>query len=201
MAYTAPPTVLAGNIYTPVMYNTYLQNNADSGYMRMLADTTLGGAAASIDFTSIPATFAHLMLVVCARSDTAALTTSILVRLNNDSAANYDSQYVLGNGGTASAAETFAGTSVSAGNMPGGTAPANLFGQCDISIAHYAGSANNKVLRLSAAVKAGVTTTLLQSALAAGFWRSSAAINRITLIPAAGNFAAGSRATLYGLPQ
>jgi hypothetical protein len=51
-----------------------------------------GVSAASIDVTGIIAGYAHLRLVLQARGDAAVTTTSLLVRFNNDSAANYDSQ-------------------------------------------------------------------------------------------------------------
>lgn len=200
MAYTAPATVVAGTIYTPTMYNTYLQNNADSGYARMLADTTLGVASASIDFTSIPQTFAHLMVEMYLRGDTAATTTTYSLRFNADSGANYDVQSLQGAAAVASAAETFAATGVSF-TIPAGTATANVLGRTRVDISHYAGSANNKIFEAANVYKFGTASSQLAVQVVGGFWRSNAAINRITLATAAGNFAAGSRVTIYGLPQ
>ena len=165
-----------------------------------LADTTLGGSAANVDMTSISATYAHLLLVIYARSDQAAQSVYVQLQFNGDTAANYDSQRLTGGGASVLAAELFAQTSAICGHMPAATAGANLFGASIVFIPHYAGTTNNKLALSISAEKAATTTGTMNNNLAAAFWRSSAAINRITLIPnAAANFVAGTRVTLYGM--
>jgi hypothetical protein len=164
-----------------------------------ISDTTLGGSAANVDITSIVATYAHLLIVSYARGDTAAANTALNVRFNNDTAANYDFQRLTGGAATVSAFEAFAQTSIISCFIPANTAGANLFNASLVFIPHYAGSANNKVALSLASVKLGTTTGSLATYLHGGFWRSSAAINRITLLPAAGNFVAGTRVSLYGM--
>lgn len=162
-------------------------------------DTTLGGSAASIDITSISATYANLMLSVYARGDNAATTTSVLMRFNGDAGANYDWQQLRGAAAVASAAEAFANTTLATGVAPGNTAGANLFGALDIFIPHYAGSTNNKTFVSVSCAKVGTTTGLILVDHFGGGWRSNAAINQITLLPTSGNFVTGTRATLYAL--
>jgi hypothetical protein len=164
-----------------------------------LFDSTLVGSAANVDITSIVATYAHLLVVVYARGDTAAANTNQLFRFNGDTAANYDYQLLTGGGATVTAVEAFAQTSAFIGFPPANTAGANLFGVSITFIPHYAGSTNNKLALSVASSKTGTTTGLMKNYLSAGFWRSSAAINRVTLLPAAGNFVAGTRVTLYGM--
>src|SRR5437879_836374 len=120
MAYTALPTKNPGDLLTSTLWNTYLQGNADSGFRRMLADTTLGVAAATIDFLSIPATFAHLLLELYGRGDTALTAANVNIRFNGDSAANYHWQNLDGGGATAQASDAGAAavTSGLAGNIP-----------------------------------------------------------------------------------
>ena len=43
------------------------------------------------------------------------------------------------------------------------------------------------------------TTDSYQSIVGGGEWRSTAAINRVTVFPATGNFIAGTRLTIYGM--
>jgi hypothetical protein len=162
-------------------------------------DSTLGGSAANVDVTSITGTYAHLLVAVYARGDTAATSSVYNMQFNGDTAANYDSQRVLGTAATAQAIEAFAGTSAIAGVMPANTAGANLFNAGLMFIPHYAGSANNKLALSVSSVKLAATTGNLATYLIGGFWRSSAAITRVTLIPAAGNFVAGTRVTVYGM--
>ncbi len=119
MGYAALPTKNPGDTLTSALWNTYLQGNADSGFMRMLADTTLGVAAASIDFTSIPQTFAHLMLALYGRGDTAVVNQFVRIRFNNDSGANYDYQEIHAAAAAVTASEGLAQTSAVAGVCPG----------------------------------------------------------------------------------
>lgn len=164
-----------------------------------LYDTTLGAAAASIDVTGIVASYAHLRVLVYARGDTAALSTGILLRINNDSTASYQTQQVYGGATTPSAAEGLAQTSISLGSMPAATAPANWFGASEIVIPHYAGSTNQKAVEASTGYRVGTGTGQGISMRSSGWWSSGGAINRLTLLPAAGNFAAGTRVTIYGM--
>jgi hypothetical protein len=169
-----------------------------NGLPVMIANSTLSGDAASFDVTSIPSHYAHLMVVCYARSDTGSSSAQIGVRFNNDSSAIYDYQNVMGQAAVASASETFATTFALIGNIPGNTAGANLFGVQTFTVPHYAGTANNKACSSESGFKVGTATTNLVVQALAGFWRSNAAINRITVFTS-GNFRAGSRFTLYGL--
>lgn len=165
-----------------------------------IAETVVTVAAATIDFTSIPATYRHLQLALYARGDTAATTATVGVTFNNDSAANYDLQTVTGTASTAAAAESFDQSNINLGSMAAASASANLFTPYEVIIPHYANSANNKTLISRMARKIGTATGNLTTIHLGGFWRSNAAINRITLTPGAGNFDVGTVATLYGLP-
>lgn len=203
MPYSAPPTVSAGQIYTPTMYNTYLQGNADSGYMRMIADSTAVGAVASFDFASIPQTFAHLMVVLEARGDTAGNLVSACVRFNNDSGASQYSYAAILNT-SASADGTLDNTSNTLGLLgavPAAAAAAQLAGTTSFTVQRYAGGTLLKRWLAQYGTQYASTTGAWQMGLTSGFWNSSAAITRVTLFPASGNFVAGSRATIYGLPQ
>lgn len=164
-----------------------------------ISDTTLGGSAANVDVSGIVATYAHLLVVVYGRSDTAAGAIALSMRYNGDSAANYDHQLARGIAATASAIETFAATAMSVGSLAANTAPANLFSSTIIFIPHYANSSNNKSCVSIVGHKAGATTGLLSAEVYGAHWRSNAAINRITLLPAAGLFVAGTRVTIYGM--
>jgi hypothetical protein len=165
-----------------------------------IADVTLSASAANIDFQSIPSQFAHLIVECYLRGDTAATSVSVVLRFNNDTAANYDFQLLTGVGATAGAAEVFADVGIRVGTAPANTAGANLFNALTIEAPHYANSANNKATSSAYGYKVGTATSNILVGASAGFWRSSAAITRVTVFPSAGNFVSGSRVTLYGLP-
>jgi hypothetical protein len=165
-------------------------------------DTTLGVAAASIDVTGIVATYAHLLLVSYLRGDTATATITVALRFNNDSGANYDAQSIANSAATTLAAgENIAATSgnIDRGVTPGGTAAASEFGAMATLIPAYAGTTGQKSAISMVAGRSGTTTGLISTMLCSTFWRSTAAINRITLLPSAGNFVAGSRLSIYAL--
>lgn len=199
--FTSIATRATGNAVTAAQWNTEVTTNGNLGYFRQLAETVLSGTASSIDFTSIPGTFRHLLLVVYGRTDEAATSSTLLARFNNDSGANYDYQLDAGTGSTAQAVESQGQTSARIGSLPGASASANLFGVCDLRVLHYANSANNKAALSVYGLKWGTSSGQMIAANGAQFWRNNAAIDRITILPGSGNLVAGTVATLYGLPS
>jgi hypothetical protein len=167
------------------------QINAGYG-VAPIATQTLGGAAASIDFTSLSQAYAHLMIEFSLRSDTAAKSTAIWMRLNNESggsaylsAAGIDSKAVLGLMPAATNTDTVA---ASRGQVW-------LPYYTQTGVAHtlsgtYGGRIND----------GGTGADFGAPAIGAVCGVSSAfgAINRLTVLPAAGNLIAGSRVTVYG---
>jgi hypothetical protein len=195
--YAAVPTKNPGDILTATLWNTYIQGNADAGFMRMLANVTLGSAAATIDFTSIPATFAHLRLVIVGRGDTAAGSTSLGLKVNNDAGGNYEWITLFGRSNSTLAYDTGVTTSpMIVGYLPAATAGGGL-GISDILVADYASTVLHKGFTWT---DKHFDATNRAAGAGGGRWTSTAAINRLTLLLGAGNFIAGSRATLYGLP-
>lgn len=164
-----------------------------------IADSTLAAAASSFDFTSVASQFAHLLIIVQARGDTAATVTSLSCRFNNDSGSNYDVFEIDGSGSTVSGAEGLAGTSLNVGGVPAASSSSNLPASELIWIPNYAAATFEKVAISINAYKLSTTTGNLFAKMKTLAWRSTAAINRVTLFPLAGNFVTGSRATIYGL--
>ena len=161
-----------------------------------LASSTLAIDTASIGFTGIDQTFAHLLLIGYLRSSNG---TFIRARFNADTGANYDGQRLYGGEALAVPGETFAQTSATLGFLPGSVADANLFSSMRATIPHYANAASNKVALSRWGFKGSTSPAGLAAGHDGAFWRSNAAITSISLFPSAGNFTAGSRAALYGL--
>ena len=156
-----------------------------------IATTTLGSAAATITFTSIPSTYTDLRLVFVGGND----GTNILcgIRFNNDSGLNYSITPITGNGSSASSTRRTSRSSLEPffeGDMVTGYIE---FFTADIM--SYAGSTNKTTLMTGSNDRNGdgtVTRTV-------GLWRNTAAINRVDIYLASGNFNAGTTATLYGI--
>lgn len=163
----------------------------------MLADTTLSGTAATIDLTSIPAHWSHLKLVFCGRGDTGT-APAVVLRFNADTGTNYDSQLLAGQAAAASATEAFGGTTTQIGNIPGVSDVASAAGMCVVDIPGYAGTVFHKTMCSHNTYKTATSSGGVVIAERAGHWRSTAAINQITLLIGAGLFVVGTRVSLYG---
>lgn len=165
--------------------------------MGCVIDSTLSVAAASFDFTGLPTTYAHMIAVVYGRGDTAATSIAIGLRLNNDTTANYDFQRLRATASTVSGLESLGATTIEVGSIPAATAGANLFSTVEFSLLNYGGATNNKTVYSHSGWKIGTVSGDLTTDAYSGFWRSSAAVSRVTILPSAGNFAAGSRCSIY----
>ncbi len=161
-------------------------------------DTTLGASAAQVDYQLIPQTYAHLLLVAHSRVDTGG-GQGFYARFNFDVAANYDWQQLRGTSTAASAVEAYAQSAMLLGITTGPTAPAGLFATMVAWIPFYAGTAANKTALSQSSLKTGTTPSNMFTDMFSNNWRSSAAINQVTVFPIGANFVAGTRVTLYAM--
>ena len=162
--------------------------------MKLIETKTLGTAAASIEFTSIPQTFTDLVILYSLRSDTSYGSGGSYFYLTfNGTSANLSGLYINGDG-----------TSVSGGSDApfGGVVPsdftANSFSSGSIYLPNYSGNTNKSISKDS--VRENNATTGVLS-IQAGLWSNSSAINRVTLTQNAGNFVTGSTTSLYGITK
>jgi hypothetical protein len=157
-----------------------------------IATVTVGsGGAATISFSSIPATYTDLLLKVSARTDQASVTSEINVTFNG-STSSISLRGLYGNG-SAAGSQTLTRHPILG---TGSTATTSTFGNSEIYIPNYAGS-NNKSSSSDAVAESNTTTVF--SYLNAALWSNTAAITSVTLTPDSGNFAQYSTATLYGI--
>lgn len=201
--YTTVPAKVVGDVVTATpMWNTHIADNFNKAVMRPIAETTLGVASATIDFTSIAADWTSLILVMEGRGDTAARSVLVNGIFNSDSGANYDSFIagILGTGAAQATGVSRAGTSFRAGSLVAATGLATAQSGFEITIPNYAGTTLRKSYQGVGWLPGDATSDgEIQAIFPVGGWRSTAAINRITLTAAAGNFIAGTKATLYGI--
>jgi hypothetical protein len=159
----------AGSTYTPI------------------ATTTLGSSAASYTFSSIPSTYTDLILIGFIKDVRNANGTDITIRVNGDTASNYSWTFMQGSGSTATSSRGSSQTIMWAGIGTGvNYAP---------SIYHFNNYANTNTYKTliarndeaNSATRAGI-----------GMWRSTSAINSITVIGEQG-LNTGTTLTLYGI--
>lgn len=165
----------------------------------VMVEDKLLAADGPISFQNIPATYKSLLLVGQVRSNAAALTDTMLARMNGDATAVYDSGRLDSAGAAAPATVLGTGaTSISLGVIPGATAVrANLFATIEIKIPNYLDATEKSLLHQIGYQDPGQTSA---RASGQGNWRSTAAINRFDLLLTTGTaFKAGSHVTLYAL--
>lgn len=163
---------------------------APSGAYDSIATTTVGtGGASSITFSSIPSTYTHLQIRGIAQ---ATLATGF-IRFNSDSASNYATHYLYGDGASAASG---AATNQTISYAFLATASANIFGGAVIDILDYTNTNKYKTMR---SLSGGDQNGTGYIELISGLWQSTSAITSITLIPASGNFAQYSSFALYGI--
>ena len=159
----------AGSTYTPI------------------ATTTLSGVS-TYTFSSIASTYTDLVLIA---SGTASNDNDWNIRVNGDTGSNYSSTILTGNGTAASSLRTssqaqaiadwngFAGTSGVAVGV--------------FNFMNYANTSTYKTWLVRSNNAAYGTDAVVS------LWRSTAAINSITLFRATGTFNSGTTLTLYGI--
>lgn len=162
-----------------------------------LGEVVTTGSQSTISFTSIPATFRSLQLVVTGRSTTAAAVIDVALQFNGDVGANYDTAQT-----NRFATNVNRGsTSLKVGVIAAASQAAGVACSFVSYIPDYRGTAFQKTVSSMSALKVGVSSDNEITGYYAigGFWRSTAAISSILLAPAAGNFVDGTVASLYGI--
>lgn len=154
-----------------------------------IATTTLGSAAANITFSSIPATYTDLRVVLVA---TTTVADAIHLRYNADTGANYSRTVLQGDGSTAASSRQTGENFIYLTRTNLDTTLPQLF---EIDIFSYAGSTNKTCLVASSQDKNGSGVVVRE----VGLWRSTAAINEVALASFSSTFKIGTTATLYGI--
>ena len=153
----------------------------------VIASTTLGSAATTIDFTSIPATYTDLKLVfVC----TTSAPTNARFRFNSDTGSNYSYTALGGDGSTAS---SFGSAGTSFYFTAFGTTSTTIPHFYSVDVFSYAGSTNKTLLLSETSDDNGSGST----ARSVQLWRNTSAVTSINIFGA--TFSTGTVATLYGI--
>lgn len=158
-----------------------------------LATTTLSSGANSITFNSISSAYTDLRLVLVGKSQPTN-TRFPALQVNSDTGTNYSYTRMYGNG--ASAASQGANNASLISLLTNGmddTYPVLI----TIDIFSYAGS-TNKIMLWTTAEDDNGSGAIVEGV---GLWRSTSAINSITLTATFGTgiYASGTIATLYGI--
>jgi hypothetical protein len=161
----------AGSTYTPI------------------ATTTLGSAAATVTFSSIPSTYTDLVLVF--NGTTVTTANNLSLQFNGDTASNYSMTRLRGNGTTASSTRFTSQTLMLGPNI---SSTSTTISPVIWQIQNYANITTYKTA-LARGGGSDVETTAV-----VGLWRNTTSINQVVvLVNGSQNIASGATLTLYGI--
>jgi hypothetical protein len=149
-----------------------------------LATTTLGSAASSVTFSSIPATYRDLIIVF--NGATTLSTVGLVLQFNSDSGSNYSGVVAQGDGSSATSG-TLSGTSAEVGVLNTGR------GNVLVQVMDYSATDKHKTF-LSRGDNATDRTRMTASR-----WANTAAINTVRVATNLNLIAVGSTISLYGV--
>jgi len=156
----------------------------------LIEGKTLGTTAASVTFSSIPATYTDILVKISTRSDRADIDEIIVIKPNN-STTGLTYRRLRGNGSVA------ASSSENGTYSNGNTTTSNTFNNAEIYFPNYT-SSNNKSYSIDAVMENNATEAYM--ALTAGLWSDTSAITSLVFAPNFGtNFVSGSTFYLYGI--
>jgi len=159
-----------------------------------IATTTLGSAAASYTFSSIPSTYTDLVLVIGNLGMNSAGSAAKL-RFNGDTATNYSNTWLYGTGSAVGSSRESNNNNIRIYGFYSGPTGSGNNDNVICHIQNYSNSTTNKTVL--------VRGNLPQVELAAvvGLWRSTSAITSLTVASYNGTdlLNAGSTFTLYGI--
>jgi hypothetical protein len=157
-----------------------------------IATTTLGSAATTITFSSIPATYTDLKVVFVGNSTTGNYRLN--GRVNGDTGTNYSATFLRGTGAAAQSARVSSQDMLYLTNNNIITTNLEL---SIIDIFSYAGSTFKTILCSNNSDQNG--SGIVENSV--NLWRSTSAITSFSLSPefSTSTFNAGTTATLYGI--
>ena len=191
-ASATPKALLFGSVFQG--------GNIDTNLGWQLIASSVLAVDGTFSFSSIPSTYQALRLRVRARSDVAASSDQLRLRVGNgavDTGSNY--AYVIRREGLSQAnAQSAGATGFVEIIIPGNTETANYFGVVEFTIEDYAVSTYWRNVLIYGG-HAGPTTYRINTGI--GTWKNAAnAIDILGLTPVSGtNFKAGSAAWLFGM--
>ncbi len=163
----------------------------------LIESQVLGTAAASVTFSSIPATYTDLVLRASVRTTAATVNDNLNLVINGSSAADYSITRLNGDGTSAASYRT---TSATYGKLywcPGNNATADTFGNLEAYFASYTAA---QAKAYSTFTVSETNATGANMVALAGLWNSTAAITSINIYSDnSGNLVTGSSFNLYGI--
>lgn len=154
-----------------------------------IATNTLTADTASVTFSSLPSGYTDLVLVINSKG---SVTNYPAIRVNGDTGTNYSRTQVGGNG-TSAGSNRDTNSSLAYINGVSGNDSSNFNYVATVNFMNYSNTTTYKTF-ISRSSNAGNGTDATVN-----MWRSTAAINSITILLNTGDYITGSTFTLYGI--
>lgn len=156
-------------------------------------------AVGTLTFSSIPAFYRDLKVVVRGRCDAAATFEELRLQLNGDTGSNYAHEDIILNNATSSSSGGDPVTYHLIGWLPGATAPANESSAGEVVIYNYRDTTFQKTMMSQGGVRTASGAANLFAVRSTGWWANTAAVTSVTVFLQLGNFVSGTVVSLYGL--
>jgi hypothetical protein len=165
-----------------------------AGDYNSISTVTVGvGGQATIEFSSIPATYKHLQIRGLVKGATGV---QLQVRLNSDTTANYSSHNLAGDGASAQTTGSANVTFFRQFPYSGMPTASNTFGVLVMDILDYADTNKRKTVRTLYGQDSNGSGEV---GLASGSWFSTSAVSTVTFLLPSGSFPQYSTLALYGI--
>ena len=163
----------------------------------LINSNVLSSSAASVTFSSIPATYTDLVLRISSRNDWAATQTSLKLTINGSSSSVYSFTRLYGTGSAAGSSRSSGNTSSFIYYVNADTSTSNTFSSTEIYIPSYTASQNKPISVFSSQEN---NTTAAFLGVSANLFAGTTAISSLSLTENNGsNFMIGSSFYLYGI--
>ena len=168
---------------------------AGGSAFELISTQVLTSSAASVTFSSIPATYKHLQIRMVTKTGAAFTDQWAFMQMNSDTGSNYAYHRIQGNGGS-----VFSNSGTSRTNMivslQSTSRDSNLGWSVAIAdLLDYSSASKNTTMRSLT----GMVDAANLIGLYSGLWMNTATVSSLNLFPESGSWLTGSRFSLYGI--
>lgn len=175
----------------PFILGTIASQKTVLGAYELISSTVLASSATSVTFPSIPQTYKHLQMRVTTRNQYG----EVWLTFNGDATSNYNFHSMWGNGAGVASDTNVGMSSTNIFMVPVTAATTNVFGAGTVDLLDYTSTIKFKTVR----ALGGYVDSPGEVRLRSGLWRSTAAVNTISVGCSGTGFVPGSRFSLYGI--
>jgi hypothetical protein len=163
-----------------------------------IATTYLEADAASVTFSSIPATYEHLQVRASDRAAGASTGQAYYIEFNGSAGTAYSSHVIRAHTSTVGANALTGEAYIKIyDGIHGSSTEASEYATIIVDVLDYANTNKNTTVQLMGSQS--ISNTNRRVFVGSGLWDSTAAITQIKFTPSNGNMVRGSEFTLYGL--